>query len=85
MNYDTSLDGALEYELQQEALRESFEQEALEMGDDCSEYDDEPEPREDHFNSDAEADADTLASAGMGTDEDYGYFGDNDDCGGYED
>tara|TARA_R110002020_G_scaffold275687_1_gene490896 strand:+ start:247 stop:528 length:282 start_codon:yes stop_codon:yes gene_type:complete len=25
--------------------------------------------------SDAEADADTLASAGMGTDEDYGYFG----------
>lgn len=26
--------------------------------------------------SDAEADADTLASAGMGTDEDYGYYGD---------
>ena len=25
--------------------------------------------------SDAEADADTLASAGMGTDEDYGYYG----------
>jgi len=25
--------------------------------------------------SDAEADADTLASAGWGTDEDYGYFG----------
>ena len=25
--------------------------------------------------SDAEVDADTLASAGMGTDEDYGYFG----------
>jgi len=25
--------------------------------------------------SDVEADADTLASAGMGTDEDYGYFG----------
>tara|TARA_Y100000310_G_scaffold200317_1_gene200373 strand:- start:289 stop:570 length:282 start_codon:yes stop_codon:yes gene_type:complete len=27
--------------------------------------------------SDAEVDADTLASAGMGTDEDYGYFGGN--------
>jgi len=25
--------------------------------------------------TDVEADADTLASAGMGTDEDYGYFG----------
>jgi hypothetical protein len=29
--------------------------------------------------TDVEADADTLASAGMGTDEDYGFFG---DCGG---
>ena len=29
----------------------------------------------DGFNSDAEADADTLASAGYGTDEDYGDFG----------
>jgi hypothetical protein len=28
----------------------------------------------DGFNSDAEADADALASAGMGTDEDYGCF-----------
>jgi hypothetical protein len=28
--------------------------------------------------SDVEADADTLASAGMGTDEDYGYYGDDD-------
>jgi hypothetical protein len=27
--------------------------------------------------SDIEADADTLTSAGYGTDEDYGYFGDN--------
>ena len=26
--------------------------------------------------TDAEADADTLASAGWGTDEDYGYYGD---------
>lgn len=32
---------------------------------------DEPE---DNY-SDVEADADTLASAGMGTDEDYGYYG----------
>ena len=30
----------------------------------------------DQFMSDAEADADALASAGWGTDEDYGYYGD---------
>jgi hypothetical protein len=30
----------------------------------------------DGFNSDAEADADALASAGWGTDEDYGHYGD---------
>jgi hypothetical protein len=29
----------------------------------------------DQFRNDAEADADALASAGMGTDEDYGYYG----------
>ena len=28
------------------------------------------------FRDDVEADADTLASAGWGTDEDYGYYGD---------
>jgi hypothetical protein len=33
-----------------------------------------PDEPEDNM-TDAEADADTLASAGMGTDEDYGYFG----------
>lgn len=38
------------------------------------EHDDEPW---DGFNSDAEADADTLASAGWGTDEDYGGWGDD--------
>lgn len=32
----------------------------------------------DGFNSDAEADADVLASAGWGTDEDYGYYGGED-------
>jgi|LakMenE18May11ns_1017448.scaffolds.fasta_scaffold8506986_1 hypothetical protein len=47
-------------------------------GDDCSEFDGEPEPREDHFRDDVDADADTLASAGYGTDEDYGYFGGED-------
>jgi hypothetical protein len=31
----------------------------------------------DQFNSDAEADADVLRSAGWGTDEDYGYYGDD--------
>jgi uncharacterized Zn finger protein (UPF0148 family) len=35
----------------------------------CAQHDDEPW---DGFNSDAEADADVLASAGYGTDEDYG-------------
>ena len=33
----------------------------------------------DGFNSDAEADADALASAGFGTDEDYGCFDSGDD------
>jgi hypothetical protein len=28
----------------------------------------------DHFRDDVEADADVLRSAGMGTDEDYGYY-----------
>lgn len=46
-------------------------------------YGDEPE---DQFRSDVEADAETLASAGWGTDEDYGYYGEegywgnDDDC-----
>jgi len=31
----------------------------------------------DGFRDDVEADADTLASAGYGTDEDYGYYGDD--------
>lgn len=37
-----------------------------------AEHVEEMEPPEDHFRSDVEADADTLASAGWGTDEDYG-------------
>lgn len=32
----------------------------------------------DQFRDDVEADADTLRSAGYGTDEDYGYFGNED-------
>lgn len=40
---------------------------------DYPEYEDEPPDM-----SDVEADADTLRSAGMGTDEDYGYTGDDD-------
>lgn len=38
--------------------------------DDC-------EDERDQFNSDLEADADVLASAGYGTDEDYGFFGED--------
>jgi hypothetical protein len=53
-----------------------------EVGADTSEYDGEPEPDsedddEGYQMTDVEADADTLASAGWGTDEDYGDFGDN--------
>lgn len=40
----------------------------------CADYD----PPEDGL-SDVEADAMTLASAGYGTDEDYGFFGDGGD------
>ena len=41
--------------------------------------DTEPAEPFDGFNSDAEADADALASAGFGTDEDYGGFDDYND------
>lgn len=44
-------------------------QEAQDLEDQIAEAED---YREDQFMSDAEADADVLASAGMGTDEDYG-------------
>ena len=37
------------------------------------------EPREDNFRDDAEADGDALASAGFGTDEDYGCFDSGDE------
>lgn len=59
--------GQSDYEDQQEAfeaLEAEREREAAEV----------LEP--DQFMSDAEADADALASAGWGTDEDYGYYGD---------
>lgn len=32
---------------------------------------------EDHFRDDVEADADVLRMAGMGTDEDYGFYGED--------
>jgi hypothetical protein len=55
------------------------------IGDDMSEFDGEDieqfeydEPW-DGFRSDAEADADVLKSAGYGTDEDYGYYGNDED------
>lgn len=44
-------------------------------GNDVSEFDDDFVPDEPVDMTDVEADADTLASAGFGTDEDYGYFG----------
>jgi hypothetical protein len=51
---------------------EEFEDAVLEA-DDLQEWRN-PEEYEDNY-TDVEADADTLASAGMGTDEDYGYYG----------
>jgi hypothetical protein len=51
------------------------------LGDDMSEYDEyeddciDDEPW-DGFRDDVEADADVLRSCGWGTDEDYGYYGD---------
>lgn len=52
-----------------------------EQDDDSDDDDDEHgfnrEPREDNFRDDVDADANTLASAGWGTDEDYGYFGED--------
>lgn len=46
-------------------------------GDDDDAHGFNREPREDNFRDDVEADADVLASAGYGTDEDYGYFGED--------
>ena len=47
-----------------------FDFEDEDWDDDCDEDEDEP-----YEMSDVEADADTLASAGWGSDEDYGYYG----------
>lgn len=47
--------------------------------EDMNEYPEEDYNEErDQFRDDVEADADALASAGFGTDEDYGYFGGDD-------
>ena len=48
-----------------------------EDNDGTYEWDDDPEYREDQFMDDVEADADVLRSAGWGTDEDYGFYGDD--------
>jgi hypothetical protein len=45
-----------------------------EVEDDTNDDDHDEEPREDQFRDDVEADADALASAGLGTDEDYGCY-----------
>jgi hypothetical protein len=47
---------------------------AKNCSEDCD-FDNDEADTEDGM-SDVEADADTLASAGHGTDEDYGYYGD---------
>jgi len=48
------------------------------LGDDTSEYDDELDEDED-WREDMDGDFDSaMTSAGFGTDEDYGYYGDSD-------
>lgn len=58
----------------QTAFNQEHDDHFDQMDDDCMEsiFDDEIEP--DQFLSDAEADGDALASAGFGTDEDYGMY-----------
>lgn len=83
-NVDVDTDGNCECPSEQErwnrqceeAEINEYEMEELraEFGD---EFDDDDEPW-DGFRDDVEADADALASAGWGTDEDYGYFGGDD-------
>ena len=53
-------------------FKSGAEDAAYDAESDASDCDMEP----DAFMSDGEADADALASAGWGTDEDYGYYGD---------
>jgi hypothetical protein len=45
--------------------------------DSSMDEDEQDDDERDQFLSDAEADADALASCGWGTDEDYGYYGDD--------
>jgi hypothetical protein len=59
---DTSMAG--EFEILEDALYDANRF----LGEECD------EDEHDQFNSDAEADADVLASAGWGTDEDYGCY-----------
>jgi hypothetical protein len=69
-----------EYATEHEEVRGTFaaepaDEDAYVDGNDVSEYADEHDEPSDGFRNDVEADADTLASAGYGTDEDYGYYG----------
>ena len=52
----------------------------LSVYDTKEELDEANEPDEPQDMTDVEADADTLKSAGYGTDEDYGFFGDDNEA-----
>ena len=73
-NPDTDLNDEITFRA--DAAAADQERERME---EISELDHRDDMKEDQFMSDAEADADVLASAGYGTDEDYGCF-----CGGEE-
>lgn len=56
--------------LSEDDVRDFAHRNDIPVDDDGEDFDD------DDGMTDAEADADTLRGAGMGTDEDYGFFGD---------
>jgi len=70
-----------DYDAQREDGEDMSEFDGDQQDDDSDDDDDEHgfnrEPREDNFRDDVDADANVLAGAGYGTDEDYGYFGED--------
>jgi hypothetical protein len=82
--FDVSHDGledAIEVanDIGTDVMRERDDETELVWSFEKSGSSDDDEPREDNFRDDAEADGDALASAGFGTDEDYGCFDSGDE------
>jgi len=82
--FDVSHDGledAIEVanDIGTDVMREHDDETELVWSFEKSGNSDDDEPSEDNFRDDAEADGDALASAGFGTDEDYGCFDSGDE------